>query len=112
MEGLVTVTAIVLNAPALMDMQERTVKYLQVYTVTLTYEPMVDIPSFLCHHRYVSTNSLFDFYLNYHKIYELGGQCNDMNPRCSSHAHLCDSNSDYRAVCRKTCGDCKGTFEF
>ena len=51
MEGLVTVTAIVLNAPALMDMQERTVKYLQVYTVTLTYEPMVDIPS-LCLYQF------------------------------------------------------------
>ena len=52
MEGLVTVTAIVLNAPALMDMQERTVKYLQVYTVTLTYEPMVDIPSSLCLYQF------------------------------------------------------------
>ena len=55
---------------------------------------------------------LFDLYLNYQKTYELGGQCIDMNPRCSSHADLCDSNSDYRAVCPKTCGDCKGTFEF
>ena len=56
MEGLVTVTAIVLNAPALMDMQERTVKYLQVYTVTLTYEPMVDIPS-------LSSLCLYQFFI-------------------------------------------------